>query len=406
MGIEFEYKAIDAKGKVVTGLRTANDEVSLNKDLRAEKLVLISAEMSKKWGGRSILRKLESFGTVSEHDKIIMYRNLGAMINAGLPLSRALSVMQRQAKNKKLGKILKDINESVKKGSSLSEALNKFPKVFTSLMVSMVKAGEESGNLVQSLRVTSEQMEKNYLLRKKIQGAMVYPAVIIVAMIIIGIFMLIYVVPTLTSTFAELNIELPASTQFIINTSDFLQNNLGSSGSILLLIIVLLGAFFKTRVGKRSLDWTLLHLPLISGLVKEINSARTTRTLSSLVAAGVPFVRSLEITKEVIQNTYYKEVVAQAEKNIQIGQPISKVFAEHEDLFPTFVSEMMAVGEETGEIGQMMSEVAEFYENEVDQKTKNISTIVEPVLMIVVGIAVGFFAISMISPMYSLVETI
>jgi type IV pilus assembly protein PilC len=406
MSKEFHYKAIDTDGNVQSGLKIAEDEISLSKDLRAEGLNLINAELSSKFSFSSIKSKLENFGTVSTHDKIIIYRNISAMLNAGLSLSRALSVMTKQSKNPKLKQILTDINDNVKKGSSFSDALGNYPNIFTPLMISMVRAGEESGNLVNALDITAEQMEKSYQLKKKIKGAMVYPGVIISAMLIVAFFMMIYIVPTLTSTFSELNVELPASTQFIISFSDLLQNNLLLFFAGLITIAVLFIGFIKTKVGKRTLDWGFLHIPLVAPLVKEINAARTTRTLASLLSSGVSFVRSLEIVKEVIQNSYYKEVITKAEKNIQLGLPISKVFEEADHLYPIFVGEMMAVGEETGDLGNMLLKVALFYEAEVDEQTKNMSTIIEPFLMIVVGSAVGFFAISMISPMYSLVESI
>jgi type IV pilus assembly protein PilC len=184
------------------------------------------------------------------------------------------------------------------------------------------------------------------------------------------------------------------------------KNNVTTTLMSLLVLIVLFYILKKTAFGKRSFDWLFLHLPAISGLVKEINSARTTRTLSSLLSSGVPFIKSIQIVKEVIQNSYYKEVLSKAEKNVAIGLPISKVFAENTNLYPIFVAEMIAVGEETGELGQMLLKVSDFYEDEVDQKTKNLSTVIEPFLMVIVGIGVGFFAISMISPMYSMVDKI
>ncbi len=406
MSKEFHYKALNKEGKVMDGFRNAVDEISLNKDLRAEGLNLISAEPSMKWSARAIWIKMNNMGTVSTHNKIIIYRNIGSMIGAGLSLARALDVLQRQTKNVKLKKILETINTEVKKGASLSEALAFFPKVFSPLMISMVQAGEESGNLVDALAVTAEQMEKSYELKKKVKGAMVYPSVIISAMLIVGVFMLIYIVPTLTSTFTELGVELPASTQFIIDLSSLLQNNIFGVFIFVVVLVLVMILGLRTKTGKRMWDWTILHMPLISPLVKEINSARTTRTLASLLSSGVSFVRSLQIVKEVMQNTYYKDTIAKAEKNIQLGLPISKVFAEAEEYYPVFVGEMMAVGEETGELGSMLLKVATFYEEEVDQKTKNLSTIIEPILMIIVGIVVGFFAISMISPMYTLVEHI
>jgi len=406
MEIQFEYKALNKNREVKSGIKPAADEFVLRKDLKAENLSLIHAEPVNKNSPKFLISKILRIGRISAHEKILFTRNLATMIDAGLALSRSLSIIERQTNNPKLKRVVYEINERVKKGSSLSDALKNYSEIFSTLIISMVQSGEESGNLVDSLNVVSDQMEKQYKLNKKIQGAMVYPGVIMLVMIVIGIFMLLYIVPTLTKTFSELAIELPASTQFIIALSDFLKNNLIISLIIILISGFLLYLFGKSSAGKRFLDAILLHFPMISEMVKEINSARTTRTLASLLTAGVPFVRALQIVKEVVQNSYYKEVLTKAEKNIQIGLPISKVFAENIDLYPIFVAEMIAVGEETGELAPMLMKVADFYEEEVDQKTKNLSTVVEPLLMVVVGTVVGFFAISMISPMYSLVDKI
>ena len=404
--IKYNYRAADKAGKVYKGEKEAESEFDLLKILKGENLTLLSAHPIGKMSWKLIWVKLSSMGRVSMHEKIIFNRNLSSMLDAGLSLTRSLSVMERQSRNPKFKKVLAYINEEVKKGSPLSTSIGHFPDVFPPLMISMVQSGEESGNLAEALNVVGEQMEKSYTLMKKVKGAMVYPGVIITAMLIIGVFMLIYVVPTLTKTFTELKIDLPASTQFIINLSNFAQNNMitVAIGIVVLFLAIYFGV--KTARGRRMRDWTLLHIPMIAPLVKEINSARTTRTLASLLSAGVPFVRSLQIVKEVVRNSYYQTTIDQAEKNIQLGLPISKVFREAEHLYPIFVSEMMIVGEETGELGKMLLKVANFYEEEVDQKTKNMSTIIEPFLMIVVGVVVGFFAMSMIAPMYSLADAI
>jgi type IV pilus assembly protein PilC len=404
--IQFEYRAIDKNGEVKTGIKSATDEFVLRKDLKNENLSLIHAEPVNKKNPKFILAKILRIGRVSMHEKIIFTRNLATMIDAGLALSRGLTIIERQTRNPKLKRIVFDINEKVKKGSSLSDALKKYPEIFSNLVTSMVQSGEESGNLVESLNVVSDQMEKQYTLNKKIKGAMVYPGVIMTAMFAIGIFMLLYIVPTLTKTFTELSIELPASTRFIIGLSEFIKNNFFVSLIIVAVTATLFYLLGKSSGGKRLFDTLLLKIPMISEMVKEINSARTARTLASLLSAGVPFVRALQIVRDVVQNSYYKEVLVKAEKNIQLGLPISKVFSENTDLYPIFVGEMIAVGEETGELAPMLLKVASFYEEEVDQKTKNLSTIVEPFLMVVVGAIVGFFAISMISPMYSLVDKI
>ncbi len=406
METQFQFKALNKDGRAVEGVRAAESDVMLHKNLKDEGLNVLSIKPVSKFNVRMMWQKLSSIGTVSMHEKIIFSRNLAAMIEAGLSLTRAISVMGRQTKNKKMQKVLAFIDDSVKKGAPLSAAMTRFPEVFSALMISMVQSGEESGNMAQSLNVVGEQMEKTYTLQKKVKGAMVYPGVIMSAMAIIGVFLLVYVVPTLTKTFTELNVELPASTMFIINISNFAQHHWMVALFIVIGMFALLYLGMKTRQGRRGRDWVLLHMPMIAPLVKEINAARTTRTLASLLGAGVPFVRSLQIVRDVVQNSYYQESIVQAEKNIQLGLPISKVFREAENLYPIFVSEMMIVGEETGDLGKMLVKVAKFYEDEVDEKTKNMSTIVEPFLMVLVGLIVGFFAISMISPMYSLVNVI
>lgn len=402
--MDFYYKAVNKEGEIIEGIKTGKDDFEVADGLKSEGLTVLFIREGGMSPSKMFFKSFLTFGSVSTHEKIIFSRNLAAMLGAGLALSRSLSVMERQSKNKKFKSVLKGLNIDIKAGLSLSDSFKKYPKVFSSLYIAMVKAGEESGDLVVALKTISDQVEKTYLLQKKIKGALVYPGVIITAMMIIGIFMLIYVVPTLTSTFQELNVELPTATQFIINTSDFIQKQTILLLASLAIIVAIIMSLLKSVTGKKIFDNILLHLPLIAPLVKETNAARTARTLSSLISAGVTYLDAVKITRDVIQNHHYKEILEKAEKNVELGLPVSKVFADASNYYPVFVSEMIAVGEETGELGGMLMKVADFYENEVDQKTKNMSTIIEPFLMIVVGAAVGFFAISMISPMYSLVE--
>lgn len=345
-------------------------------------------------------------GRVKTHDIISFTKNMAVMIEAGLSLSRALAILRKQSHNKRLSKIIEDIESLVNGGETLSSALSHYPKQFSKLFVSMVRAGEESGNLVDSLRSVSSQLEKSYILSKKIKGAMIYPVIVLSLMVILGILMLVYMVPTLTETFKGLNIQLPLPTRILIWISDFIR----SQALLLIGAAVAIGAsvFYalKTEKGKRFKDTLVLHLPLISGLIKEVNSARTTRTLSSLLSSGVDIVVAIGVTQEVMQNVYYKEVLENAGKSIQSGDQISKVFIEADKLYPVFVGEMAAVGEETGKLGGMLENIADYYESEVDQKTKDMSTIIEPFLMVFIGIAVGIFAIAMLAPTYSLVDAI
>jgi type IV pilus assembly protein PilC len=398
----FEYKALQKDGKIAEGSREAVDTPTLARNLKEEGIVLISAHEKRK-GPKGFSLSFRAFKMT---EKIAFARNIGSMLDAGLSLSRALEVIARQTKNTKTKAVIEQINEKIKAGSSLSSALEEHPKIFNSLFTSMVRAGEESGNLSDSFANVSAQLEKNYQLMKKVKGAMVYPGVIITAMAIVGFFMMTYIVPTLSGTFKELDVDLPTSTRIIIGLSDFLKNQTVMFFGTLIAIGFFGFMIFKSKSGKRLLDVTVVKAPLFGELAKEINSARTARTLSSLLKAGVPYLQAIQITKGVVSNHIFKDILEKAEKKVETGDKISQVFTDNEKYYPAFVGEMVAVGEETGELSEMLLKVAEFYENEVDQKTKNMSTIVEPLLMLVVGAGVGFFAISMISPMYSLMENI
>ncbi len=400
----FHYKTISREGRTVEGTAEAQDKFSLYHTVKQDGSTVIFAEEVKKKS--SFLSFSMPFsGSVKAHDKIIFARNLSKMIEAGLPITRALSILQRQSKGT-FKKVISGLYDSLSRGVTFSDAMKDYPKIFSTLFVSMVRAGEESGNLSFALQNVGLQMEKSYQLTKKIKGAMMYPAVIFTLMIIIGVLMLVYMVPTLTATFVGLNIKLPLSTRIIIAISDFLKNYF-----LFIIIGVLAGisslvVFFRSVKGHRVMDSILLHLPVVGEITRQINSARMARTLSSLLSSGVEVVVALGVTKDVVQNSYYKEVLNEMQEKIQKGEQISTVLSSHNDLYPLFVGEMVAVGEETGKIGEMLMGVAVFYEEEVDQKTKDMSSIIEPLIMIVIGVAVGFFAISMLGPTYSLADAL
>ncbi len=403
--LTYKYKAVNASGQPYEGEMEAPDRFAVYRKVKSERgTVLYVNEVRKTF---LFLGKLDSFvGRIKAYEKITFARNLGSMIDAGLSVTRALAVMEKQTKNKKLKEVLIGLNESISKGRSLSEGMKVFPKVFSQLFISMVKAGEESGNLAGSLRVVALQMDKSYSLSRKVRGALIYPAVILSVMVVIGVLMMVYMVPTLSSTFKGLGVELPLSTRAIIFISDFLRNHYFFVLFTALVVVGGLTMFLRTKKGKRTYDFTVIRLPVIGSIVKQINAARTARTLASLLSSGVDVVVALSVTKDVIQNSYYKEVLSKAETNIEKGEAMSIVFVEYENLYPIFVGEMMSVGEETGKMSEMLLGVAVFYEDEIDQKTKDMSTIIEPVLMVIIGIAVGIFAIAMLAPTYSLVEKI
>lgn len=343
---------------------------------------------------------------VKTDERITFTKNLAAMISAGLTLSRALSVIERQAKNKALKKIVVDLEDRVKRGSSFHEALAEHRAVFSELFIAMTRAGEESGTLAESLAVVARQMDKAHALEKKVKGAMIYPCIILSAIVVIGILMLIYVVPTLSNTFSELGVELPAATRVIIGASDFMASHV-------LLVFGLLVAFFggfyfflKSRMGSAALLFVALHVPVVGELVKETMSARGARALSSLLSSGVEMLSALQITGEVVGKNVFGAVLADAEVRVRKGESLSAAFSDKPKLYPIFVTDMIAVGEETGKVADMLGQVAQYYETDVEDRTKDLSTIIEPVLMLIIGVAVGVFALAMISPIYSLSDKI
>jgi type IV pilus assembly protein PilC len=401
--MKFKFKAIKKDGTKYEGIKESTDKFSLYEELKAGGETLLVATPFEK---SHIEIEIPFIDKVPEHQKIIFARNLGSMINAGLPLVKGLSILEKQITNKKFKGIIGELISQIKKGRTLSESCSDYPDTFPKLFTAMVRAGEESGKLSESLQIVANQMDGSFKLKEKIKGAMVYPGVILSVMVIIGLLMMVYVVPGITATFKDLNIELPFLTRILIDSSDFLKNNILISLLAVFAVIVGFYLFFKTEKGKKIYDFTILKLPVIGLLVKETNSARITRTIGSLLSSGVPYADAIKITKDVIQNFYFKEILNTAAEKVEKGEPISGVFLENTKLCPIFVGEMMVVGEETGRLPSMLMEVALFYEDSVDQKTKNMFTIIEPVLMVVIGLAVGFFALAMIKPIYSLMDSI
>lgn len=401
--MKFKYKAVKKDGGKYNGIKDSNDKFTLYEELKQEGNILISASEITK---QRFNIEIPFLSHIPEHQKIIFAKNLGSMISAGLPLAKGLDILAKQISNKKFKKVIEDLQAEIRKGNSLGEACAQYPEVFSRLFISMVRAGEESGKLSESLKIVADQMDGVYKLKKKIRGAMIYPGVILSIMITIGVLMMVFVVPSITATFKDLNIELPLLTRILIGTSDFLKNNIITTLLGIGAVIFSIYIFGRSVVGKRFFDFIVLRIPVIGLIVKETNSARITRTISSLLSSGVPYAEAISITRDVVQNGYFKDILTIAISTVEKGGAISTVFMENTKLCPIFVGEMTIVGEETGRLPTMLMEVAYFYEESVDQKTKNMSTIIEPILMIIMGLAVGFFALAMIKPIYSLTDSI
>ena len=395
---KFLYIAKKGDNETYQGTVEARDRFEVYTLVRREGGSVISVTEE----GKSFASSILSFSSVKEYDKILFARNLSAMLSAGLNLSRALGVLARQTDNKKLADVITEVDASVRGGDPFNVALARFPHIFSGLFISMIRSGVESGDLTGSLLSVAEQSERMYDLKRKLKSAMIYPSIVLIAILGIGILMMIMVVPTLAQTFRSANAQLPATTQFVIGISDVLAHDTIQSFLVMFGIVGAIVLFVRTKRGKRVVDWILIHTPLISNLTREINAARTARSLSSLMGAGVGVLASLEITKDVLQNSYYREVIQEAITEVNAGKPLSSTFIRRTDLYVPFVGEMMSVGEETGATVDMLKRLALYYEDQVDRQTKDMSTIVEPFLMLFIGASVGFFAVAMIMPIYQL----
>lgn len=405
----FTYTGTDSDGKKVTEKVTADDRFAVYDIARTNGHVVDEVKDANRRQLKALLNmeRLNYYlSRVKDDELVMMTRNLGSMLVAGLPLSRSLSVIERQSSNPRLKAVVHDVADQIERGSQFNEALAKYPKVFSDLYISMVRAGEEGGTLAEALHTLGTQMERSSSLKKKIKGAMIYPSIVLIIMVVIGVLMMIYVMPSITSTFTDLEVELPTTTKVLIGTSNFMVAHtllvlVGMVASIVGFLYAL-----KTNPGKKVFHWVIIHLPVIGTMVKEANSAQMSRTLSSLLHSGVDVILAINITRDVVQNVYYKPILQEAATRVEKGTALSETFIEHNDLYPVLVGEMILVGEETGEISQMLEQLAVFYENEVEQKTKDLSTIIEPLLMVVIGGTVGFFALAMIAPIYSISDSI
>lgn len=404
---KYFYTAKSLKGEDRSGTLEAKDKSELARVLRQEGYVLISASLE----GEEIKRKkfkisLPFLGRVSLTEKMMFTKNLQVMIAAGISLPRTLGILALQTKSKKFEKALFNVAEEITRGKSFSDSLQKHPDIFSELFISMVKVGEEAGTLEEVLKTLTQQMEREYELKSKIKGAMIYPAVIICAMIGIGFLMLVMVVPKLAETFRDLNVELPPTTKLVISFGTFLAEKWFFG------ILIVIGLFFvfriilKTKRGKRMVDFLSLKIPIISPIIRKTNSAYTVRTLSSLFASGVPIVRTLEIVSAALGNIYFREAIAESAEKVRKGSKLSEALKAYQDIYPSIIIQMIEVGEETGETSEVLGKLADFFETEVGNATKNLSAVIEPVLMLIIGAMVGFFAISMIQPMYSMLGAI
>lgn len=404
----FFYLAKSATGEVKTGSQEAASEAELARALREQGFILTSVKPvvpSLKIKNR-LLNLLPGFRSVPLSEKMIFARHLAVMIGAGLALTRALEVLAQQTKSTAFAKAIRDVNESVRKGVSLADSMARHPKSFSELFVNMIRVGETSGGLENILKILAHQMEKEYELKSKIRSAMIYPSVIVVVILGIGILMMVVVVPNLMQVFEEVHAQLPASTRLIIAISNFINQNLIIFLLSVVTLIVATRFALRTSRGRLIFDALILRLPIFGQVSRKVNSAQLARTLGSLIEGGIPIVQGLQIVSGTMSNRLFFNSLQTTSLAVQRGEKLSQKLRTFPHLYLPMVSQMVEVGEETGTLGEILLKLADFYEEEVNDLTKNMASIIEPVLMVGIGLAVGFFAIAMLQPMYSMMDSL
>ncbi|MBU4332125.1 type II secretion system F family protein [Patescibacteria group bacterium] len=346
------------------------------------------------------------FQGVPLSQKLFFTKNLQVMIKAGIPLSTALNILARQTPNEKFKRIIFAVHKKVEKGDSLAKSLSEYPKIFSEVFVNMISAGEKSGSLENILGQLTLQMKKTHELLARIKSALAYPAFVILAMVGMGVLMLIFVIPKIIDIFAEINATLPLPTRILIFVSNFIVKNgvWVILGAVVLLVFTI--KFLRSKRGQKYFHKALLATPILSPIIKKINLAKFSRTFSSLLATDIPIVQTLQITGRVLGNTSYQEYVIHVAEEIKSGESVAKVLSQKPALFPPVVTQMVEVGEKTGSLDNILKDLAEFYEEDVNQTMSGLSSIIEPVLILVLGVAVAGMAVAVIMPMYSLSQQI
>ncbi|MBA3790085.1 MAG: type II secretion system F family protein [Actinomycetota bacterium] len=399
----YAYKARSRGGEVLEDQIEGSDTMAVASALRQQGLMVIN--IKEQGVGQKDL--LAAFKSVKLADLVIFTRQFATMINAGLPIVRSLYVLGEQTSNKQLGDTIVDIRKDVEAGLALSEALEKHPKAFSKLYTEMVKAGEVGGILDDVLIRIAFQLEKDQELRRKVKSAMTYPTVVLVIAILAASFMLIFIVPIFAKMFADLGGTLPIPTQIAMTLSNILTSIWGVFvyGALIGGVIFFL-RWIKTENGRKYWGKVSLKLPAkIGDIIQKVALARFARTLGTLSAAGVPILQSLEITATSSGNWVIEQALLKSRDSIREGIPIYKPL-EDEWVFPPMVTRMIAVGEETGDIDGMLTKIAEFYESEVDAAVKALTSIIEPLMIAVVGGIVGGIIIAMYLPMFKIFELI
>lgn len=339
---------------------------------------------------------------LSRKEKLIFAKYLSVLLGAGLAIDESIDVLQKQTKGS-LARILAHISVTVKHGETLATGLAAFPHVFSPLFINLVASGEASGNLQGNLMNVVGQLEKEYELNSKIRGALMYPAIILIVAGLIGAGIFVFVLPNVIDMFESLDVELPLATRLLIRVATFVSEHGVLTAIMGVAVVIAISVIRKISLFDRILHGGLLVTPLIGGIAKKVNLARFTRSLGTMVQSGIPIDEAVRITENTLDNVYYKNIFEDLKEAIKLGDTLSSVFEKHPRLVPAMATHVIFVGEQAGSLGDMLMYLAKFYEQEVSDITKNLSELLEPFLLIFIGVMVGGLALAVMTPIYEVI---
>jgi len=395
--MRFTYQARDSQGRRLNGKVEAKTKEAAAAILREKQLLIVSLHEQSEG---TIDEVLALFAKVKTDDIVTFTRQLATMINAGLPLLKAFAILEGQAKPA-MRKIIRGLTRSIEGGSNLGDSLTKQKDVFSPIYISLVQAGEAAGALDTTLVRLADSLEKQKEFRAKTKGAMVYPVIVLIAMVVVIIIMMVFVVPQMTELYTDFGADLPFATQLLIDMSNFFRNQ----WYILIGIVVTSGYIFRrwisTKVGRRQWDSLMLRLPIFGKLRQQTVLAEFTRTLSLMLGSGISLLEALQIITVGVNNVIYQSALIEARSDVEKGKTLSNSLI-HQGVFPDLLPQMVAVGEETGRMDDVLAKVATYYEQESEQAIKVMTTALEPMIMVVLGVGVGFLLVAIVMPIYNL----
>ncbi|MFH1380358.1 MAG: type II secretion system F family protein [bacterium] len=398
---EFSYKVRAQNGAVMEGIIEAAEQRAAIDKLRGQKYIILEIQESQKGFLDQIIKGFGVRSTVKSKDLVLFSRQLSTLVSAGVPIVQGLSILIEQVEDKTFKNIVEKIQEDIESGQSIADALKKHPNAFTELYVSMIRAGELGGILDVILERLSAYLEAAETLKGKVKSAMIYPAVVAIIASVVTLFLLTMVIPTFKEIFESFGAELPIITQFLIDLSDFLREK------IIWVILFPIALFFafkkfkKTEYGTRKVDELSLKIPMFGLLLKKVAIAKFSRTFGTLIKSGVPILQALDTVAKTSGNKVIEEAILKAREAIREGERIADPLRKS-SIFPPMVIQMIAVGEETGNLDTMLSKIADFYDQEVDVAVKGLTSMIEPIIIVVMGVIIGSIVIAMFMPMFEL----